>query len=73
MAPHLEDHPPQNVTLQTFIHYVQAHGIEVHPSIEPYRFLRHGSGVRAASALEVRKNMPFFPSLPNLYPFGLLG
>ena len=68
MAPVLEDYHPQNPTLQTFIPYVQAHGIQVHPSVEPYHFLRHGSGIRAVSALEVRKNMAFLPSLSHLYP-----
>ena len=66
MAHHPEDHHSQNTTLQSFILYVQAQAIQLHPSIEPYHFLRHGSGIRALSVLEVRKNLPpvsFWPAL----------
>ncbi len=72
MAPHPEGHRSKNTILQSLFLSMEAQGVQTHPSIEPYHFLRHDSGIRTVSVLEVRKNTSLLCSLSHLLPPGLL-
>lgn len=53
MADHPKHHHQKDAALESFMQYARVQGIQMHPSIKPYHFPRHGSGVCAAGVLEV--------------------
>jgi hypothetical protein len=50
---HHQDHQPQKSALDSIMQYARTQGIQMHASIAPYHFPRHGLGIHAAGLVEV--------------------
>jgi hypothetical protein len=50
---HHQDHQPEKVALDSIMQYARTHDIQMHASIAPYHFPRHGLGICAAGAVKV--------------------
>jgi hypothetical protein len=48
-----QDHQPEKAALDSIMQYARTHDIQMHASIAPYYFPRHGLGICAAGPVKV--------------------